>query len=43
MHDQIRKQWSFIRSYVIKDGRLFLALMADGGTYEFERLAVSAK
>jgi len=34
---------SFIRSYVIKDGRLFLALMADGGIYEFEPLPVSAK
>ena len=43
MHDQIVKQWSFIRSYVVKDGRLFLALMADGGTFEFERLAVSPK
>jgi para-nitrobenzyl esterase len=35
MHDQIVKQWSNIRSYVIKDGHLFLALMADGGIYEF--------
>ena len=41
LHDQIVKQWSFVRSYVIKDGHLFLALMADGGTYEFE--PVSAK
>jgi para-nitrobenzyl esterase len=30
------KQWATIRSYVIKDGHLFLALMADGGIYEFE-------
>jgi heat shock protein HslJ len=36
LHDQIVKQWQFIRSYVIKDGHLFLALMADGGIYEFE-------
>lgn len=36
MHDQIVKQWSNVRSYVVKDGHLFLALMADGGTYEFE-------
>ena len=36
MHDQIVKHWNFIRSYVIKDGHLFLALMADGGIYEFE-------
>jgi len=38
LHDQIVKQWSSIRSFVIKDGHLFLALMADGGTYEFEPL-----
>jgi uncharacterized lipoprotein YbaY len=36
MHDQIVKQWSNIRSYVIKDGHLFLSLMADGGIYELE-------
>jgi heat shock protein HslJ len=36
MHDQIVKQWANVRSYVIRDGHLFLALMADGGTYEFE-------
>jgi para-nitrobenzyl esterase len=30
------KQWGYIRSYVVKDGRLFLSLMADGGIYEFE-------
>lgn len=36
MHDQVLKQLSNIRSYVIKDGRLFLSLMADAGIYEFE-------
>ena len=36
LHDQIVGQWANIRSYVIKDGHLFLALMADGGIYEFE-------
>jgi para-nitrobenzyl esterase len=36
LHDHIVKQWSYIRSYVIKDGHLFLSLMADGGIYEFE-------
>ena len=35
MHDHILKQLPHIRSYVIRDGRLFLSLMADGGTYEF--------
>jgi putative lipoprotein len=36
LHDQIVKQWGNIRSYVIRDGHLFLALMMDGGIYEFE-------
>jgi heat shock protein HslJ len=36
MHDQMVKQWGYVRSYVIKDGHLFLSLMADGGIYEFE-------
>jgi hypothetical protein len=32
----VREDWEFVRSYIIKDGHLFLALMADGGIYEFE-------
>lgn len=36
MHDHIVRQWGNIRSYVIRDGHLFLSLMADGGIYEFE-------
>jgi len=39
LHDRIVKHWSYIRSYVIKDGHLFLSLMADGGVYEFEPMA----
>jgi para-nitrobenzyl esterase len=35
------KQWGNVRSYVIRDGHLFLALMADGGIYEFEPLALT--
>ena len=38
LHDHIVKQLPFIRSYVVKDGRLFLSMMADGGIYEFEPL-----
>jgi heat shock protein HslJ len=34
LHDHIVKQWPYIRSFVIKDGHLFLSLMADGGIYE---------
>ena len=36
LHDHIVKRWPFVRSYLIKDGRLYLSLMADGGIYEFE-------
>ncbi len=36
LHDHIVKAWAFIRSFQIKDGHLFLSLMANGGTYEFE-------
>jgi para-nitrobenzyl esterase len=36
LHDQLVRQWPYVRSYVLRDGRLFLALMADGGTIEFE-------
>ena len=43
MHDRIVAHWPFFRSYVIKDGHLFLALMADGGIYEFQPLTASPK
>lgn len=42
LHDQFVKQWEYVRSYVIKDGRLFLSLMADGGIYEFELLTAQS-
>ena len=42
MHDQIVRQWPYVRSYVIRDGHLFLALMADGGIYEFTALSAPA-
>lgn len=38
LHDQLVTQWGNVRSYVLKDGRLFLALMADGGIYEYEAI-----
>jgi heat shock protein HslJ len=39
LHDQIAQQWCNIRWFVVKDGHLFLGLMADGGIYEFEPVA----
>jgi heat shock protein HslJ len=42
LHDQIVKQWPYVRSYVMKDGHLFVSLMADGGIYEYEPLSTEA-
>jgi hypothetical protein len=39
LQDQIAKQWQNMRSYTLKDGHLFLALMADGGIYKYEPLS----
>jgi len=33
---QIARQAPYIRSYLLKDGRLYLSLMADGGIYAWE-------
>lgn len=43
LHDQIVRHWSYFRSYVIRNGHLFLSLMADGGIYEFEPFPLSGK
>lgn len=36
LHDQVVKQLPYVRSYVLRDGHLFLSLMADGGIFELE-------
>ena len=36
LHDRYVAQFPWVRSYVLKDGRLFLATMADGSIIEFE-------
>jgi len=36
LHERIVRDWSFVRSYVIRDGHLFLALFAGAGIYELE-------
>jgi len=36
LHDHLVRQWPFVRSYTMKAGNLFLSLMTDGGSYEFE-------
>jgi heat shock protein HslJ len=37
-NDRIPEDWEFVRSYIVKDAQLFLLLMVEGGTYEFERI-----
>lgn len=34
LHDQLARRWAYIRTYAFRDGRLFLSLMADGGSFE---------
>lgn len=36
LHDRYMGQFPWVRSYVMKDGHLFLATMADGSIIEFE-------
>jgi heat shock protein HslJ len=36
LNDRLPRDWTHIRSYVLKDGHLFLSLKVDAGTYEFE-------
>jgi para-nitrobenzyl esterase len=40
---QIVRQWSYVRSYTVKEGHLYLSLLADGGTYEFEPIAAEQR
>jgi para-nitrobenzyl esterase len=35
LYNRVVKDMPFVRSFVIKDGRLHLALMADGGIYSY--------
>jgi para-nitrobenzyl esterase len=39
IHARYISQFQWVRSYVLKDGHLFLATMADGSIIEFEPLA----
>jgi para-nitrobenzyl esterase len=36
MDSRVVGDWEAVRSYTIKDGHLFLSLVADGGIYEYE-------
>jgi para-nitrobenzyl esterase len=43
LFDPVMGQMGTIRSYVFKDGRLYLSLMADGGIFELEPLVAPQK
>ncbi len=36
MDEQVASDAQYVRSYLLKDGRLYLSLMADGGIYVWE-------
>jgi len=36
LHDRIVTDWEFVRTYLVRDGHLFVSLMADAGVYELE-------
>jgi para-nitrobenzyl esterase len=36
LEERFARDMGYVRSYVVRNQRLFLALMADGGIYEFE-------
>jgi para-nitrobenzyl esterase len=38
LQERLVKDLAAMRSYVVRDGRLFISLFADGGIYEFEPL-----
>jgi heat shock protein HslJ len=39
VQERFARDWLLVRSYVFRNGHLFLSLMADGGIYEFEPIA----
>jgi heat shock protein HslJ len=43
LNDRLPRDWTHIRSYVLKDGHLFLSLKVDAGTYEFEPMKGNAR
>jgi heat shock protein HslJ/uncharacterized lipoprotein YbaY len=39
LNDRVARDWPYVRSYMLKEGHLFLSLMADGGIYEYEPMS----
>jgi putative lipoprotein len=42
LYNRIVRHWPYVRSYTMRDGHLFISLMADGGIYEFEPISGGA-
>lgn len=42
LDERIASQAQYVRSYLLKDGRLYLSLMADGGIYAWEPITEAA-
>ena len=38
LNDRIARDWEYVRTYTMRDGRLHLSLMADAGIYTFDPL-----
>ena len=38
LDERIVRDRGYVRSYLLRDGRLFMSLMADGGIYEWRRI-----
>ena len=38
LDQKLLRDLPYVRSYVLKGGRLFMSLMADGGIYEWEEI-----
>lgn len=39
LNDRLARDWQYLRSYVLKDGHLFISLMVDAGIYAFEPIS----
>jgi copper homeostasis protein (lipoprotein) len=36
LNDRLPRDWQYLRSYILRDGQLFVSLMADASIYEFK-------
>ena len=43
LHDRMVKDWPLIRSYTQQNGQLYLALAAEGGSYQFAPMGTKPK